>query len=281
VIRPRCGSDDSIRPSGLDTAFHHGAQLQTGIKRPKFLEFEDAGGILPAHTVGMWLSGRQRLSLGKLGYDVYAGNGPSIRRRIPPCRTPACSILEFRAPSVAASRWWESEPVRQPLDDALTFGVHGLTTEVKDTAALSNVTRVIVLGAWATYLTDKWEVMLEGYHFRDAGPQRRHGIHTSHAGYAQIGRSIGPWTPYARYELTSLDQTDNYFASSNRDSPTGEPCSGCASISIHGRRSRSRVPEHAWSIGSPAAIRTARPVCGALLAYENAHANRPCHLRRY
>jgi len=141
----------------LEHRFHHGAQLQTGIKRPKFLEFEDAGGILPAHTVGMWLSGRQRLSLGKLGYDVYAGNGPSIQTTDP--TVPNTGVLDpgiQGAFSRSVTVGGNLSLSVSPLDDALTFGVHGLTTEVKDTAALSNVTRVIVLGAWATYLTDKW-----------------------------------------------------------------------------------------------------------------------------
>ena len=35
-----------------NTAFHHGAQIQTSVLRPRFLEFEDKGGILPAHTTG-------------------------------------------------------------------------------------------------------------------------------------------------------------------------------------------------------------------------------------
>jgi hypothetical protein len=66
-----------------NTAFHHGAQLQTSIKRPQFLDFEDSGGILPVHTVGLWATGSVRTSGGRLGYDLYAGNAPTINLSAP------------------------------------------------------------------------------------------------------------------------------------------------------------------------------------------------------
>src|SRR5262249_55068996 len=38
-------------------AFHHGALLQPTVERPQALKFEDDGGILPVHAVGLELSG--------------------------------------------------------------------------------------------------------------------------------------------------------------------------------------------------------------------------------
>ena len=61
-----------------NTAFHHGAQLQTSILRPRFLDFEDSGGILPAHMLGIWGTGKARAGKGKFTYDWYMGNGPKI-----------------------------------------------------------------------------------------------------------------------------------------------------------------------------------------------------------
>ena len=45
-----------------NTAFHHGAQLQTSVLRPRFLAFEDQGGILPSHSVGLLGSGALALA---------------------------------------------------------------------------------------------------------------------------------------------------------------------------------------------------------------------------
>jgi len=61
-----------------NTAYHHGAFLHTTIQRPLFLNFEDDGGILPVHTVGLMLSGRRFSAAGELSYNALVGNGSSI-----------------------------------------------------------------------------------------------------------------------------------------------------------------------------------------------------------
>ena len=53
-----------------NTAFHHGAQIQTSILRPKFIDFEDKGGILPSHTVGLWATGKIGVGSGKFVYNL-------------------------------------------------------------------------------------------------------------------------------------------------------------------------------------------------------------------
>ena len=62
-----------------NTAFHHGAQIQTSITRPRFMGFEDQGGILPVHTVGLWMTGKFDTRLGRVNYDAFAGNSASLR----------------------------------------------------------------------------------------------------------------------------------------------------------------------------------------------------------
>jgi hypothetical protein len=41
-----------------NTAYHHGSFLQTTIERPLFLRFEDGGGVLPVHSIGVLASSR-------------------------------------------------------------------------------------------------------------------------------------------------------------------------------------------------------------------------------
>ena len=64
-----------------NTAFHHGANLQTSINRPRFIDFEDKGGVVPAHGVGLLASGKTKLGVGKISYDVYLANGSHITDR--------------------------------------------------------------------------------------------------------------------------------------------------------------------------------------------------------
>src|SRR5579871_1263566 len=61
-----------------NTTFHHGTYIQTTINRPFFLRFEDQGGLLPTHLVGVWASGRYNAGPMNLGYDLMIGNGQKI-----------------------------------------------------------------------------------------------------------------------------------------------------------------------------------------------------------
>ena len=56
-------------------AYHHGALLEPTVDRPEALKFEDDGGILPVHFVGLEFSGKAPLAGGDLGYEACVANG--------------------------------------------------------------------------------------------------------------------------------------------------------------------------------------------------------------
>ena len=62
-----------------NTAYHHGKWFQTAVGRPFLFRFEDEGGILPIHNVGVSVQGR--IPSGKLGLNYVAemGNGRTSR----------------------------------------------------------------------------------------------------------------------------------------------------------------------------------------------------------
>jgi len=197
-----------------NTAFHHGAQLQTSILRPKFLEFEDAGGILPAHTVGLWGTGGVKTAGGRVGYDVYVGNSPSIDLGDTSVGgdgtlNPGLHGSKYRNATFGANLNYN---FRGDLN-GFTVGTHVLSSKIgDDLAAGQNLTQLRMYGAWLTYLEDDWEVMVEGYGFRNSDLSGGTGSHTSSAGYAQVGRLFGNNTPFVRFEKTKFDQNDQYFA---------------------------------------------------------------------
>lgn len=196
-------------PLGMwNTAYHHGAQLQPSASRPSIIEFEDRGGLLPAHVVGLWATGKSRLGSGRVGYDVYVANGPSIReRKVDPglfTDRNANKMVGFNA----------SYQFNQNLD-GLTLGVHGFNVAVGEYSlddSLRGTTRVRAAGAYFGYDSRDWDLVGEYYAFRNrdygGGPTRR-----SSAGFVQLGRTIDAWTPYVRFERTALDAQDNYFRS--------------------------------------------------------------------
>ena len=204
-------------PYGIwNTAFHHGLQIQTALSRPRFLEFEDRGGILPAHTIGVWATGTLPAGGARFNYDVYAGNAPriGINAALPAPggtldpmaggNTAHSTLLGFRA---------EFEP-RGALE-GLKLGVHGLRANVSDDNVTPNRTRLLTYGPYLNYTTDQWEILSELYKFRNRDTSGGTGSHGSSAWYVQAGYNTGRVTPYVRTERASLDQTDNYFALQN------------------------------------------------------------------
>jgi hypothetical protein len=59
-----------------NTEYHHGQYMQTSISRPGFEQWEDDGGILPAHSTGVLLESSYGLVHGsELEYALSAGTG--------------------------------------------------------------------------------------------------------------------------------------------------------------------------------------------------------------
>lgn len=194
-------------PFGLwNTLFHHGANLQTSIFRPRFIAFEDKDGILPVHAVGMWASGKTRLGSERITYDAYLANGSVIRRgRLDPnsfTDNDGNKMLGFNLGYQPGGSF-----------EGLTVGLHGFGSTVKafatDGTSLGS-TRLRAAGAYFGYDTDQWEGIGEYYHFANAATAGG-GSRASNAWFAQVGRNIGSLTPFVRYERVSLDPADLYF----------------------------------------------------------------------
>lgn len=194
-------------PFGLwNTLYHHGANLQTSIFRPRFIAFEDKDGILPVHAVGVWASGKTRLGSQRITYDAYLANGSVIRRgRLDPnsfTDNDGNKMLGFNLGYQPSGRL-----------EGLTVGLHGFGATVAafatDGTALGR-TRLRAAGAYFSYDTDQWESIGEYYHFANAATAGG-ARHSSNAWFTQVGRNIGPLTPFVRYERASLDPADLYF----------------------------------------------------------------------
>jgi len=216
-----------------NTAFHHGQQIQTSASRPRFLDFEDKGGILPAHTTGALLSGAVGAPGGRLGYDLYVGNAPRLKvdgGAVPStlssvngaafnpqvtagayAGTGTLNMLmagssDFQA-STGGNVWFEPAAI-----DGLRLGLHALRANIEDDSVDRNETRLGMFGAYGVFNSDRWELLGEYYGFRNKDISSGTGTHNSWAGYLQAGYTVGRMTPYARLERTRLDQKDNYFA---------------------------------------------------------------------
>src|SRR6266513_2263593 len=120
-----------------NTAFHHGQQLQTSVLRPQMIDFEDAGGVIPAHTVGVWGTGAVHAGTGRLSYDIFVGNSPSINANVLDPNNSGKTQPGYSSGFNLGYLFGGSA-------DGIKTGVHGYRAFVRDDVA--NVTRVNVLG---------------------------------------------------------------------------------------------------------------------------------------
>jgi hypothetical protein len=186
-------------------AYHHGAQIQTTIARPRMLDFEDDGGFLPVHTTGVWATGAQRLGGGRLQYHLWSGNGTRIEGGQLNPNAGGDDNGNLVAGAAASYRFGGTL-------GGLSLGVNGLTQKVDVHDGSGSRVRLRLGGAHAVYDDDGWEAIAEGYVFRNSDLAGAGGTQRSWSGYAQVGRSIGErWLPYVRLEKASLSAFDPYF----------------------------------------------------------------------
>ena len=191
-----------------NTAFHHGAQIQTSIVRPSFIDFEDKGGVLPTHSVGLWATGRIPVGDQRLTYDFYLANA----HRIDLENGPGTGILNAGNVGSANGRavfGGNLGLVFRGGLNGLKVGGHWLAEKAQIDGGALPTTDVRMMGAYVVYEENGWEVLGESYYFnnRSEGKSRR-----SNAGFLQVGKNFGAVTVFGRTERTSLSQDDPFFS---------------------------------------------------------------------
>ena len=190
-----------------NTAFHHGQQIATSLRRPRFIEFEDHGGIMPAHTVGAWLTGSERVGDQKVTYDAFIGNS----QRITGGKLDMNNAGNTHGSTIVGGNLGL---LLSGALDGLKVGVDVFQTRILDEDAPppAPASRVRSFGVYAAYDTDSWEDIAEFHVFSNQDLTGHTGTHRSDAGFVQMGYRAGRYTPYARYERGAFQQSDDYFA---------------------------------------------------------------------
>ena len=208
-----------------NTAFHHGQQISTSLRRPQVVQFETTGGVMPAHTVGLWLAGAPRTDAGRFTYDVYVGNAPRI----------AAGVLDSNnAGNPHGDAIYGGNFGFLPAAlDGFKVGVSAFTAKIEDNVLpTNNRTHVNNYGVYAVYDTDRWENMAEYYWFDNKDLSGSTGNHR-----ARWASSSSP-TARARGFLTRATRTRTStrpITTSPRSvsaAPTIGPRSACAMTSI-------------------------------------------------
>ena len=185
-----------------NTAYHHSTWMQTATARPFLFEFEDRGGILPVHTVGVSANGMiPSKSLG-LHYVAELGNGRESRIAI------------------------GSEPVQNVIDDtdhkAYNLALFARPDALRGFQAGFSFYRDVlvpaaspkigesILAAHAIFIRPKFEWLSEALLDRHA-PVGTSIVFNTPGFYSQISRQFGSYRPYFRYEYLNVAHNEPVF----------------------------------------------------------------------
>ena len=186
-----------------NTAFHHGKWLVTTIENPLLFKFEDEGGPLPVHTIGLLVFGQADFSPSvRLLYHLGIGNG---RGATPDPPQKLMDIHEGKS-----------------VIGALHLGISGFRfggsvyvdkTTPQATPGVDMKEQILV--GDATFTTPPWEILAEGAWIRHEYSSPLPGGETTvydYGAYAQVSYQVMQWLrPYVRGEVQRIDQDDLFM----------------------------------------------------------------------
>lgn len=181
-------------------AFRHSRWWQTATGRPFLFLFEDEGGILPAHNVGVSASGE--IPSGKVGlhYIAEVGNGRASTPGVQPVQNfvdsnhhKSVDLNFFSRPDAIPGLQVGFSVYRDVLSPPLS-------PRVGET----------ILDTYATLTRSKLEWLNEGLVIRHA-PQGLPRVFNTPGFYTQISERFGSFRPYFRYQYVNAPDNEPIF----------------------------------------------------------------------
>ena len=205
-------------------AYHHGRYFQTTVDRPTMVRFEDEGGLIPAHSVGMHIDGRLPIGQGDhLRYDAEVSNG---RGTIPD------EVTNLDDPN-NGKMYNLRLRVEPRFLDGLIIG--GSITYDRITAAQAAPPpasiREIIAGGHVAYLENQIHVIAEYLYISHRNAGWTGGTHSA---FLELGYEVGRFVPYLRGEWVKFPAetatNDPFFAQNVLFITRGNSKSGIAGV---------------------------------------------------
>lgn len=191
-----------------NTAYHHSTWLQTTTGRPFLFEFEDGGGILPVHNVGVSATGL--IPSGGLGlhYVAEVGNGRSSNSypNSPPIVSTEAvqnTVDEHNGKSFNLAFYVRPSALRG-LQAGLSVYHDNLTP-----IASPNISENI-FAAHAVFIRPGFEWLNEALLIRHA-PNGTSRVFNTSGFYTQLSRRWGSYRPYFRYQYVNAADAEPLF----------------------------------------------------------------------
>lgn len=185
-----------------NTAYHHSTWLQTTTDRPLMFQFEDRGGILPIHNVGVEAFGK--IPSGDLGLHYIAEVGNGRASRSPLIEEPVQNIVDEKSHKAVNVEVF-ARPVKLP---GLQLGLSAYRDLLVPFA--QPTVGETILATHAIYSTPAFEWLNELLVVRHNVSGTSHVFETP-AFYSQISRAFGKYRPYFRYQYINASPQEPIF----------------------------------------------------------------------
>jgi hypothetical protein len=184
-----------------NTAFHHTTWFQTTTDRPYLFHYEDEGGILPVHSVGLSATGA--IPSGRLGlhYVAQVSNG---RASSSPNVEPVQNLVDennHKAVNFALFARPDAVP-----------GLQAGFSTYRDVLYPSNSSRIgeTIMDAYAVLNRPSLEWLNEAVLIRHALASPSH-IYETPGFYSQVSERFGAFRPYLRYQYVNAPKNEPVF----------------------------------------------------------------------
>ena len=189
-----------------NTAYHHSTWFQTTTGRPFLFDFEDKGGPLPIHNVGVSIFGRIPSSTLGLHYVVEVGNGRASRSYVPPQGQTATAVQSY-----------VDENAHKAVNVALFArpdSIRGLQvgfSAYRDVLTPGTPLRIgeTILAAHAVFIRTNFEWLNEALVIRHTPQGGR--VFDTPGWYTQISKRFGSYRPYFRYQYMNAADSEPLF----------------------------------------------------------------------
>jgi len=185
-----------------NTAFHHSTWFQTTTDRPFLFDFEDRGGILPVHTVGVSASGL--IPSGRLGLHYVAEVGNGRASRSPITQEPVQNVVDDQA-----HKAFNLAIFARP--DAIR-GLQVGFSAYRDLLVPANSPKIgeTILAAHAVFVRPQFEWLNEALVVRHSvfGTSQ---VFNTPGFYTQISKQFRSYRPYFRYQYVNSSDKEPVF----------------------------------------------------------------------
>jgi len=183
---------------------HHGAWLWTTEQRPRLFRFEDDGGPLPVHFVGIEAAGVWETKYGLFDYNAWVSNGR-------PADSTTVAISEDLNDGKATALALAFAPRWQPglhVGGNLLYDEIAKNPKAVGTPWADHPIYELITGGYLVYEGEAMRLMVEGQYIHHGTATKNYD---SYGGYAQVSYRLNKWTPYYRFDWLAMADDDPYY----------------------------------------------------------------------